>query len=646
MDVYVPTAPYMKTMMPKEARHQYQDSEEGYEVWNGNLNRKNLDDKMIRQEHQKVHLNHDQSRGFPLHVSQQDQYTRKNQEIREQQLQNVQSQDVDAFELENSIESVSKNNPYQVSILDLKYESKAIVQTLGCVLQTLVDSNAEVQNFSVTKFHASRPPSISVQDYLQRINRYSSCSQEVFILALIYIDKLIKESTICLNNLNVHRILITAVMLAAKFFDDQYYNNAYYAKVGGVPREEMNALEIEFLFAIRFSLRVDPKTFNKYQSELTNHAVKQCNNCNKVLRNLPAETTANGANVIPPVSENNGSQLMVNVPYNQEENFPEYMRSDSTVIETNSMASYRQHTESNDTIAYNTMTNLSTTASSGNNGLRGELGLPRRTNSSGTLVDQYVVENNAFVRCDSYASTNSGYYDVGIFDREKSNYMFTSVTEEVDRPMMPDGIYDHSDEQMSAKTNTSNGNILQQPNINSLNSNHGHPSNYFKYFFKSTSSNSSGGPCQTDSTSSSLTPSPSSMTSWSPENGRSDTPSTRTYLNMPSGPYRLVHSQSDASKERQSRNDQQKEIQQFNIFQQDPQLFLHPELLTQDKYTHTQGQQMMSTPIPSLGLGEYVVVSKEQVDNSFGTKNNSMYFEQSKFINPSFYQSNQRENGI
>ena len=149
---------------------------------------------------------------------------------------------------------MSKNNPYQVSILDLKYESKAIVQTLGCVLQTLVDSNAEVQNFSVTKFHASRPPSISVQDYLQRINRYSSCSQEVFILALIYIDKLIKESSICLNNLNVHRILITAVMLAAKFFDDQYYNNAYYAKVGGVPREEMNALEIEFLFAIRLFL--------------------------------------------------------------------------------------------------------------------------------------------------------------------------------------------------------------------------------------------------------------------------------------------------------------------------------------------------------------------------------------------------------
>jgi len=35
-----------------------------------------------------------------------------------------------------------------------------------------------------------------------------------------------------------------SVMLAAKFFDDQYFNNAYYAKVGGVPANEMNTLEV------------------------------------------------------------------------------------------------------------------------------------------------------------------------------------------------------------------------------------------------------------------------------------------------------------------------------------------------------------------------------------------------------------------
>jgi Cyclin len=32
--------------------------------------------------------------------------------------------------------------------------------------------------------------------------------------------------------LNVHRLLLTGVLLAAKLMDDHYYNNAYYAKVG------------------------------------------------------------------------------------------------------------------------------------------------------------------------------------------------------------------------------------------------------------------------------------------------------------------------------------------------------------------------------------------------------------------------------
>ncbi len=30
------------------------------------------------------------------------------------------------------------------------------------------------------------------------------------------------------------RLLITSIMTAAKFFDDKYYKNEYYAKVGGI----------------------------------------------------------------------------------------------------------------------------------------------------------------------------------------------------------------------------------------------------------------------------------------------------------------------------------------------------------------------------------------------------------------------------
>jgi len=105
-----------------------------------------------------------------------------------------------------------------------------------------------------------------------RVHKYASCSNECFILALIYIDRLIQRNNFLLTELNVHRVVITAILLAAKFFDDAYYNNAYYAKVGGVLVSEMNGLEVDFLFRINFSLHVTPEVFEKYRAELLSHS--------------------------------------------------------------------------------------------------------------------------------------------------------------------------------------------------------------------------------------------------------------------------------------------------------------------------------------------------------------------------------------
>lgn len=44
----------------------------------------------------------------------------------------------------------------------------------------------------------------------------------------------------------------------------RYYNNAYYAKVGGISTAEMNFLELDFLFGLGFHLNVTPATFGTY----------------------------------------------------------------------------------------------------------------------------------------------------------------------------------------------------------------------------------------------------------------------------------------------------------------------------------------------------------------------------------------------
>jgi hypothetical protein len=122
---------------------------------------------------------------------------------------------------------------------DLKMDDTAIgiVPVLSCVLGQLCLRNdkttAANANQYITKFHALRPPAIGIKDYLHRVAKYAACSGECFVLCLVYIDRIIQSNpNFIVTSLNIHRLLITSIMLAAKFFDDQYYNNTYYAKVG------------------------------------------------------------------------------------------------------------------------------------------------------------------------------------------------------------------------------------------------------------------------------------------------------------------------------------------------------------------------------------------------------------------------------
>merc|ERR1719436_676415 len=74
----------------------------------------------------------------------------------------------------------------------------------------------------------------------------------------------------CLNvtAYNVHRLLLTSVVVAVKFHDDVYFANAYYAQVGGVSNHELNNLEASFLKLINWRLHVTREEYLNYHREL------------------------------------------------------------------------------------------------------------------------------------------------------------------------------------------------------------------------------------------------------------------------------------------------------------------------------------------------------------------------------------------
>ena len=72
----------------------------------------------------------------------------------------------------------------------------------------------------ITKFQSSYPPEVSIHAYLERIKKYAGCSDSCFVVALIYIDRMIEIRNVVLTSLNVHRLIITRyIHLFSSFFN-------------------------------------------------------------------------------------------------------------------------------------------------------------------------------------------------------------------------------------------------------------------------------------------------------------------------------------------------------------------------------------------------------------------------------------------
>lgn len=74
---------------------------------------------------------------------------------------------------------------------------------------------------SLNAFHGVRAPSISIPKYLERIYKYTSCSPSCLVVGYVYIDRLVhRHPDSLVVSLNVHRLLVTSVMIASKMLDD------------------------------------------------------------------------------------------------------------------------------------------------------------------------------------------------------------------------------------------------------------------------------------------------------------------------------------------------------------------------------------------------------------------------------------------
>jgi len=123
-------------------------------------------------------------------------------------------------------------------------------------------------------FGSGLMPGIPPMDYLEGLYQNLSCSPECYKLALIYINRVIKNANTLelykvFNNISFYRMYLAAVVVAIKFHDDDFFSNAHYAVIGGVDNtEEMNILERAFLQAIKHKLFISTEEWDAFDDEL------------------------------------------------------------------------------------------------------------------------------------------------------------------------------------------------------------------------------------------------------------------------------------------------------------------------------------------------------------------------------------------
>lgn len=153
-----------------------------------------------------------------------------------------------------------------------------ILKRIIANISSSTSQTAKSTNLLESCFDSVHIPKVSLHDYLHRINYYAKCSDSCFVLAFIYIDRLLqKNPCFVLKVNNIHRLFLTALVLAIKYNDDVYYDNAVYARIGGVPLAEINFLETSLLSLLKFNLYVSPQLFFEYARELESQHKKIMN---------------------------------------------------------------------------------------------------------------------------------------------------------------------------------------------------------------------------------------------------------------------------------------------------------------------------------------------------------------------------------
>lgn len=180
--------------------------------------------------------------------------------------------------LEDGKDDASRRNSEESHLDIANYDTSKLLKMLTALLNKIVKSNDELSRnkepakniHTIMSFRGKQVPQISLGQYFERIQKYCPTTNDVFLSLLVYFDRVFKNCNNCdgetfvMDSYSIHRLIIAGVTVCTKFLSDFFYSNSRYARVGGISLQELNSLELQFLFLCDLKLLVPVSDLQRY----------------------------------------------------------------------------------------------------------------------------------------------------------------------------------------------------------------------------------------------------------------------------------------------------------------------------------------------------------------------------------------------
>lgn len=131
-------------------------------------------------------------------------------------------------------------------------------------ISTGPSSNDESNNFSFSQ----KEEKLTLTDYFYFWIEQMDFNENLLVLTMMNMDKILASSEFILTENNVKNILFTCMIITQKYYEDENFNDKDYSKLLKINVNDIIKMEVEFLSLIDFSLHITDEEFHKYKANL------------------------------------------------------------------------------------------------------------------------------------------------------------------------------------------------------------------------------------------------------------------------------------------------------------------------------------------------------------------------------------------